>query len=570
MNLSAVFLITFFSASVFGVTIEDLSRRVDAHLLIGDPISALSEARENIQNFPEEQLAHEMLLRSLAAKGEEGEMMQEWEMILQKFPNLVQERLLLEEMCLGILKEGCESGSLTTRLIAFLAIAKSQLPDAVALIKKGLNDTNAHLRSLNVELAAAFGDKPLQEELQELFRREKQLEVRKEILKAFAKLKLKDVVPELLQNLERRPKMAAAEKKATIVALASLREKITHDELKSLLASGRTWQVELACAMMRKWDLVEEAHLLFPFVENSPQEVRLEAIKTLGFLQSGEESSLEKACYDDNPLIGITASWALVFLDPSKMEETFSHWLQNEQAPIRYMAASALMMHGKKGLPLAKKTMEESHDPYVRANLALHFLKLRVNTAENAEILYAFLHDTKEKLMWIEESSFRYIHRSTLSHSSLIPNLPEAMNQKIRLEILNLLAIVEYKNAEAAIREFLKESRWELAGLAGEMLLQEGDESAVDLVRHLLTDPDKDLQAQAAFLLALWGRDPAALTCLTALYAEGDRALKIKILEALGFIGDESSIPFLVERLKEPSKTLRLVAACTLLETLYH
>lgn len=567
--LFLAFGISCYGAESVSKSIEELSRRVHAHILIGDYQSALKEAKANLSCYPDSLLSYEMLLRAHASLGNEEEMLQTWALILDKFPNNEKERFLLEEMCLGILKKGCESESLTTRLIGFLAIAKSQLPEAVALIKKGLGDSNALLRALNVELASLYADKPLQEEILELFKTEKSVEVRCEILKAIVKLKLKELIPELIHSLEKKHKMAAKEKKATILALAELREEITSEELKKLIKSGRSWEIELACALMRKWHMVNEADLLIPLIEKSPKEVKVEAIKTIGYLQRGDISVLEKACYDDDPLVGITASWAIGFLDFNKMEKAFSHWFAEEKKSIIYMACAALMMHGKKAIPIAEKYLKNSSDPYVKANLALSFLKLRFDTEENADILYCFLHDTKDKLMWVEDF-FPYLQKSTVSHSPLVPNLPEATNQKMRLEILNLLAIVEYKKAEDALREFLKETRWELAGEAAETILQEGDETAIALVKNLLHEEDKHLKSQAALLLALWGKDSDAMECLTEIYKTGDRSLKIKVLEALGFIGDANSIPFLIECLKEPSSIIRLVAACTLLQTLYH
>jgi len=62
--------------------------------------------------------------------------------------------------------------------------------------------------------------------------------------------------------------------------------------------------------------------------------------------------------------------------------------------------------------------------------------------------------------------------------------------------------------------------------------------------------------------------DAAALPTLIDLYPEADRPTKITILEAIGKVKDERVVSFLMERLQEPSQTLRLVAACMVIQAL--
>ncbi len=68
------------------------------------------------------------------------------------------------------------------------------------------------------------------------------------------------------------------------------------------------------------------------------------------------------------------------------------------------------------------------------------------------------------------------------------------MDQKVRLEILNLMAIMEYPGALDALKVFLKKGVWKLTGLAAEVLLEEGDQAAIDLVKELLKDPDDEVR----------------------------------------------------------------------------
>jgi HEAT repeat protein len=116
----------------------------------------------------------------------------------------------------------------------------------------------------------------------------------------------------------------------------------------------------------------------------------------------------------------------------------------------------------------------------------------------------------------------------------------------------------------------LRRQEWGITGAAALTLLQEGDESSLQLVQTLLTDPDEKVRVQAALILALFGKDPAALQVLMQSYAGAHKELKIHILEALGAVGDLSSASFLLDLLKEPFQMTRVVAASALIQCIYH
>jgi HEAT repeat protein len=172
--------------------------------------------------------------------------------------------------------------------------------------------------------------------------------------------------------------------------------------------------------------------------------------------------------------------------------------------------------------------------------------------------------------MWDEEGLFKVLAPSTVKHDEIIPNYPESVNQLARLEILNVLAVMKYPHAQSAIRTFLKEKAWGITGMASVVLLTEGDEAAIELVRELLNDPDQKIRVQAALVLSLWGEGEEAISILKEAYPTADRDMKERILESFGRIGAKSSLPFLTEKLQEPYQSLRIIAAAALLQCLYH
>jgi len=172
--------------------------------------------------------------------------------------------------------------------------------------------------------------------------------------------------------------------------------------------------------------------------------------------------------------------------------------------------------------------------------------------------------------MWQQEGQFRTLAPSDLRYNQSIPNFPEVQNQLTRLEIHSVLAIMNFPDAEEAIRTFLKEHSWGVSGVAAVLLLEEGDEAALEIVRELLNDPDQQVRIQAALVLALWGRDESAAETLQQAYPNADRQIKERILEGLGRIGAKDSLPFLVDRLSEPYQSLRIIAASAIVQCINH
>jgi HEAT repeat protein len=119
------------------------------------------------------------------------------------------------------------------------------------------------------------------------------------------------------------------------------------------------------------------------------------------------------------------------------------------------------------------------------------------------------------------------------------------------------------------VNQFLKEKQWGITGMAAAVLLTEGDDEAIEIVKLLLNDQNDDLRLQAAFVIALWGGGEEALNILEQAYSSSSFENKEKIIEAIGRVGAARSVPFLVDRLQESHQSLRVIAAASLLMVLY-
>lgn len=563
------FLLALFPLTLFGSP-EASARKMQAHLLVGDAHTAVKVAKEAIQNYPQEPLVYEWAIKSYAAAGADSEMVQLWEGFHVLYPKEALGQDLLESMCWGILNKGIEASGLNTQLICLVAAALTQDMRATPFILRGLRHTNAQIRMISVELSSYYGDYPLREEISRLFQQESVLDVRLKVIEAIGKLKLEAFLPDLIRIVA-DPKTSAKEKLAAIEASVEMRECIGKEELKVLATSPRAGLRELACEVISSCDLKEESDLLLPLICDPKPEVASSAIKSWGLLRKPATVEIKRLAHEAlDPTVGITAAWVWLIDDPAQGAQAMMKWLEHPQPHVRATAASAVAAAGTYGIELSKKMLLQTSDVYVQINLAIALARQREECDKVCAILERALQESSDKWMLSENGLFDTIEKSTLNHNPMIPNYPEVVNQTVRLEMLNLLAILESSKALESIKAFLKEKTWKVTGLAAETLLGEGDETAISLVRELLKDSDQEVRLEAALVLASWARDYSATDTLLEVYPKADRQLQLKILESLGRIGDKKCIPFLLERLKEPSLMLRMVAASILIQTLNH
>jgi HEAT repeat protein len=557
-------------ASAHGET--DTLRRVFNHLILGDTSSAVAEGKAYLEAHPGEIEAYFLYLRSLAELGDETEMLRIWEEFHVLFPSAALQTDILEAMAWGILKKGHKASGQSTRLVALIGAALTHDSRAIALLKEGLRDRNALIRTVAVELATFYRNEALKQEIRTLFFEERNGSVREKVLESIGALNVDELLPELLKILQ-NPQSGAEEKKLAAHAVSRLKNCIERDKIASFVSSRHSSLRMLACDCIPEYELKECADLLFSLLRDPAIQVRIQALYALGlFRKSISEEDFHFLLQSKDPELCIMLGWQILITQPEKKEvaeDILCRYLVHEKASLRCVAAGACAKTGKYGIPLCKKMLKESSDPYVRANLALALISQREACTEACLELNHFLRTNKEK--WMKTRGlFPSLQKSSLPHHPAIINYPEAMNQTVRLEILNVLAMLETEGIQETLKEFFQERHWGVTGIAAELLLGEGDESAIEMVRALLSDADIKIRTEAALVLATWGRDQSAIPVLLEAYPKSDRSQKIKILESLGRVGDRQVIPFLIAQLKDPSQTLRLIASCILIQTLNH
>ena len=556
----------------------EYQRRIYAHLLLSDKNSAVSEAVAALKEFPESKSLQLAYIRALSEKGDETEALEQWAETTIKFEEEKLDRRMLEVLAWGVLSKGETSSQLNIRFNAMLGAAFTRDARAIPMLLDQMRSSNAMLRSIAVKLATSFADAPLKDEIARLLKEERVWYVRLDVIQAAGMLRLCELKGDLKEIIG-NPRTLAEEKASAIVALVSMYDSIDREELLCLVQSDRAGLRHLASEVIVHLNMKHELDLLLPLLRDSSSDVRISALNALALLRAEKVGNVsvstlvQESLNDPVPEVAITAGYVLLLFNEAEGSRCLSKWLRSSNAEWSRLASAALGSSGKYGLRLALKEIRESTDPYVKVNLALGLVGQRVQVNMACDMIYNVFKEEKETLwMWDAHSNplFRSLAPSRVKHIEHIPHYPAVVDQLVRLDLLSVLSILRYPKAQAAVKEFLQMRTWGVTGAAAATLLQEGDEGGLVAVRDLLADPDEKIQIQAAMILAMVGSDPSAVKVLQGAYPLVDREMKVHILEALAHIGDPSSIPFLLDILKEPFQVLRVVAASALIQCLYH
>lgn len=567
------------SVCIAELTDEDMAvKRIHSHLFIKDPAAAVQEAQNSLKLYPHSLNLQLAYLKALCQKGEEVEAFEQFISIF-KTPEVGSppDRLILEWLAWGVLNKGDESPLLMVRLYALLGAAFTQDARAIAILMKELQGSNAILRSVAVKLSAQYGDAPLRAELLRLLKEEKIWFVKLEVIQAIGRLKMGEA-KSTLQEMVASSKTMAEEKANALIALAGMYETLSQEELSQLVNSDRAGLRQLAPEIVAHLDLKEGVDSLMPLLFDASPDVRISTMKTLGLLRittlQGKSTLdlLKKNLQDSHPEVAIMAGWLATVLGEGGGQIVLQQWIKQNRPEFKRLAAAALSAAGTYGSDLALRLLKEETDLYTKVNLAIGLIGQRKEVKQASEVLANAL-ELGEKQLWMWESSsglFRSLSPSSVCHREEIPQYPQMVDHLVKLDLLSILSIVKYPKTQEAVKKFLKAQAWGVTAAAAAHLLQEGDESALEIIRGLLEDSDEKVRIQAALILALLGGDPSAVKVLIAVYPQVDREMKMHILEALGHIGDASAVPFLVSLLKEPFQGLRVVAASALIRCLYH
>lgn len=557
------------------MTENEALRRVQAHLMIDDPSSALRDAAEAVRLFPNSRPVAVAWIEALAAKGFDDKAFEAWNLASIRYPDLIADRHLLEELSWGVLKKGLESTQYGVRLASLVGSYLTQDVRAVPILLRMMRDSNAVVRSVAIQMAASYQDAPLKDEITKLMELEKIWMVRLEVIRAAGALRMKELSVKL-KSIVQSDKTTYEERAIAIQALVQIYDDISIGEWNALAASNRAGMRHLACSIASHFSLPEAKEGICRLLRDPHPDVRVAALNAFGLCYRKQVASeeakklLQPALEDANPQVAITASWAAMLIDVQIGESHFKKWIEDSLPENRRLAAAALSATGSRGAHLAANFLKKSEDYYVKANLALGLIGQREEISSCCDILFHFLQTEKRMWMWDNRPNplFQILAPSQVRHVDHIPNYPEAIDQMTRLNLVSMLALVDDPRALEALKTFLQKRSWGITGVAAATLLQEGDDTSLEVVRQLLQDPDPDVRLEACLVLAMMGRDDSVLRNLHQAYLTSDHDRKLHILEAMGRVGNQETFPFLVSVFKEPFPILRIAAAAALIQSL--
>ncbi len=554
---------------------ENALKRIHAHLIISDPTTACIEASKNLSQNSDNQSYFEAYIKALSMAGNESRLIAAVQDYLIRFPESKLKNEVLEHLSWGVIENARNSSAPMIRVFALLGAFFANDAKGVKIIHKALLDPNSFLRGAALQLSTQLRDSKIQNQVLRLAKQEPLFVIRLTAIKALGSMKTAES-KETLEKIIASNTSEYEEKVAAIKSLSQIMDTAKRQEIEFLTKSPFSYHRLLACELVLNQELVSDIDLIIPLLKDNQRDIRRAALELIGVLRIdrfSEESILNQISpllQDMDSQVAVTAAYVLLLNDNKKGSFALKPYFTHEQKEIRLLAASALAKSGKYGLNLMKEIFHETEDPYIKINLSLGLIGQREMTESAAHGMYEKFSEIHEKVTWIECGIFRYFAPSHMEKDELFPNEKEAKNQIARLEILNILSILQYKKAEEGIKNFLQENKWGVSAMASLLLLSEGDESAIDLVKHLTKDPDEKIRIQAALVLSLWDSCGEGLSMLQEFYPTADREMKERILEGVGRIGSTASIPFLLECMNEPFQSLRIIAASAMLQTLYH
>lgn len=563
--------ITALSASVlFSET--DPSDRIYNHIFLQNYAQASKEAERYLASDPENIHVRSAYLRSLSNQGNVERAFKEWQLLEAKINDESTYRSLIESLAWGILSK--HSNQLNVHMSSIVGAALTQDARALPILIQGLRSSNALIRVTSAQLTKSYRDTRIIDELLKQLTNERVWYVKLEILQALGQLRVEKAVP-LLESIIRDDQSQIEERTAAMSALCSIQEDVTEEDIIRLVKSSRIGERHFAARAVLAFEKREMLQHIFPLMGDASPEVIVAGITTSVLLGSPSEelsnhlSSLVEHAHAE---VAISAAWGLGIIGKRAGIERLKVFLLSPYAHIRQIAASALSFFAYEHEQELLNCIRDQADPFVRLNIAKGILCTGSKSRSAQNEVVSLLKGVRQRLMTITGLNplFQVITASTVRHTFGMQQYPAYVDSVTRLDLINILAVRQNKEALAMVESFLTETQLGVSFSAALILIQEGVEESIELVHTLLQHENEMLRLQAAFILAFMGEEEKAFPILKSTYTQASRDVKVHILQAMGHIRSKDSIAFLLEVMQDPFLVLRVVSASSLIQCVYN
>lgn len=568
-----------FIATAYGSTssLEVYQKRVRDHLVVKDYTSALSDLKIFLAQFPQSKELQILMIHVLSESGSGLEAFKQWKYVVQSYPEVKDDWNLVETVAWAILARAENSSQQIVNISSMIGASLTKDAKAVQVLQRYLRSTNAYLRMVAIRLSTQYGDKKLIEEIQMMLKKESVWYVRLEILRALGQFQCKEITA-LLKEIVASSRSSIEERAVAAQALLTLYDHLDDLEFKQLLESPRAGLRYLACGIVAYLNLKDKSADIAQLLLDTSADVKIAALNTLcviGISKEFKEEILSKVVSltkDAHPCVAVTASRLLMYYESDVALSALEKWITHENADVARLAACALSISGSAAKKTVLRLLQEIDDPFVKVNLAYGMLGLEESTEILCKAIAEFLALQDGKIMFDVSMNplFKMIAPSRVKHTPEMVQYPATIDQHTRLHLLNTLAMMRYPKAEESIKHYLQSQSIGMTYAASTVLIEEGAEDSVEIIRDLLKDENEKIRVQAALVLAMLGGEKDALEVLKQVYPKVDRELKIAILEALGHIGSKEEIPFLMGLLEDPFNVMKVIAASSIIQCIYH
>ncbi|MCF7852636.1 MAG: HEAT repeat domain-containing protein [Simkaniaceae bacterium] len=555
----------------------DSINRVSMFFKLKDFSSAKMSCLQSLEKYPDSDKLKELNFRVSAESGQIKEAMS----LIKNYPcfqhiDNYNDLSLVEALAWGVLSNVSQNSE-SMQLMSLIGAFFTRDARAVELILKHLRSENALLRAHAIHAVTSYRDDILKDELKTQFEREKNYFVKLDIIRAIGALQMKECRGQLKEIISSE-RSTDEEKFYAIASLIEMYEKLDQAEFQEMIQSSRSGLRRTACQAAAHFDFKEGVLQIFDLLNDISPDVKISALNALAMLGVDPidpillKNKIAQLIEDSNATISLTAEWLKVRLGLDINATAFLNWLNHEHPRTRIIAASALAMYGKSMQSEMLIQVRKHADPFVRLNLAMGLIRTNTHVSLALKEIHDVLLNAEVRLMKTTTPNpfFSAIVPSEVRHVPFIPQYPEVIDQLVRLEMLNILTMFDYKDAKKMLKQLIQNQSWTVIGTTASILLEQGELDGIDLVKELLSDTDPAVVTQAALVLAYLAKDPSVVPILEKTYEKANWELKIQILEALGRIGEKEAIPFLIRTIDEPFQLLKIIAASSLIQCLYH
>lgn len=556
---------------------KQFREKIRYNLLIRNDTEAIEQASAAIKKYPHSLSLRKLYIESLSNSGAEKKLLQAWQQFAREFPDYKYDDSVLELVSKGVLHHAELSEPYASKLYRYAVAATFNDASTVESLKEALNDTNFIVREMALEASLQQGDEVLCDEILELLKRERVPSVRRKAIEVLLRIKGDDIKP-LAQAILKDPMLGYRDRFSLVLSLLEGKKTVTRPEIEELANSHHAFERQIACYIFNYFHLTEDLDLLAKLVNDPIQDVRVQAVTSLGQLRVKEvagksiENILEQALSSDNLDLSLLSSWVLVLNQNEEQKNRFRDFLFHSNQKVRLQAASLVCYSLPYSQELATEFFQIHTDPFVRLNLSIYMLLHRIQVKEAANQIYQFMQDFESVSF---KASYPYPmetvwpnHLSDDFERSMSSLPKSAQSEIVTFCLLNLLAIVDDPRAYPEISKFLDTHHSNIALASMPQFAKAGSGPLLELIRSFFTHEDLNKRIQAAAIVATLKKEEEALKVLYDAYSQVDRNLKEMILMIIGQIGSKDSIPFLMDAIYQPSQTLRVVASSSLLQCL--